>query len=147
MTLICGGPQVVQGPAAVAEGGEGVGQPLFPVLVGSTGADGLLDGAGCAGAVADRSDLLLVALVGVVPALYRLELAGAGRARESAGIGRLPLGSMRMRASAGVTAMEGLQAVQDQRPLVRRRQPLGFLLAAQPAAVAIANPRMFPPCQ
>ena len=32
-----GGPQVIERPAAVAEGGEGVGQALFPVLVDGTG--------------------------------------------------------------------------------------------------------------
>src|ERR1700691_1431014 len=61
--------QVVQGPAAVVEGGEGVGEALLPVGVGGAGADRVFDGAGRAGAVADRADPLLVALVGVVPAL------------------------------------------------------------------------------
>src|SRR3984957_13810022 len=108
-------PQVVQGPTAVAEGREGVREALFPVLVDGTGADGLLDGTGGAGPVADRADLLLVALVRVVPALDRLKLAGAGQAGESASIGRLPLGGPGMRAGAAVAAMKGLQAVQDQR--------------------------------
>ena len=125
-----GWPQVVQGPAAVLEGADGVGEPLFPVLVSGAGSDGVLDEAGRAGAVGDGVDLLLVALVGVVPALDHLELAGAGRAGDGVGVGRFPLGRTGMRAGAGVAAMAGPQAVQYQHPPVGRRQPLGLLLVA-----------------
>ncbi len=117
------------------EGGERVGEPPFPVLVGGAGADGLLDQAGRAGAVADGADLLLVALVGVVPALDQLELVLAGLAADGVAVGRFPAGGGRMRAGVGVAAVHGAQAVQDQRPPVGRRQPLGFLLVVRPAVL------------
>jgi hypothetical protein len=122
---------VVQRPAAVVEGGESVGQALFPVGVGGVGAGGAFDGAGRAGAVGDGAELLAVALVGVVPALDRLELGGAGGAGDGTGAGGFPFGGPGMRAGLGVAAVQALQAVQDQRPPVGRGQPLRLLPGAQ----------------
>jgi hypothetical protein len=102
---------VIQGPATVTEGSEGIGEPLFPVLVGGAGADGVLDGGGRAGAVGHGVDLLLVALAGVVPALDHFKLAGAGLARNGASIGRFPLSCAGIRACIGIAAMAGIAAV------------------------------------
>ena len=69
-------PQVVEGPAAVVELFESLGQALFPVLVRSPRTHGTLHRSRVCGAERNAPHPARVALVGVVPALDEAESGG-----------------------------------------------------------------------
>src|ERR1019366_6065515 len=133
----CGGGrvEVVQWPAAGAEGGEGIGESLFPVVVSGSGACGVLDGGGGAGAVGGLAGLLGGGLAGVIPALHGAELAGAGVTGDGLPVGGFPVGAARVPPGVVVFAVVGLEAVEHERPPVARRQVLVLGPAAQPLLV------------
>lgn len=84
--------QVVQRPAAVAEPGQDLGEPLLPVAVAAAGTGRVLDGCRRASTVGDGADLGAVALVLGEPVLDGDQLGGAGRAGDGLAVERLPPG-------------------------------------------------------
>ena len=127
--------EIIGGPAAVAKHGQGVSQPLFPVSIGGARANGCLDRCGGAGAERDDVDKVVVALLGVVPALHGGELVGGCATGDRLAVGCLPFGAIRVAAGIGVLAVAGLETVEYQRPAVARREVGRFGRLAQPSVV------------